>query len=68
MKVFRGQTGSEVRTVRFFLVGQRQFVVVTLLSYGLRALLRVIAVINHLFDLMFDLFLADRSIGVGRVL
>ena len=59
MKIFGGEAGPEVGTVRFFLVRKRHFLIFSVLSCGLRALLRMVAVIDYLFDLMLDLFLAD---------
>jgi len=37
----------------------------SIMSRGERSIMRVIAVVDNFFDLMFDLFLADRTVSIG---
>jgi hypothetical protein len=67
MKVFGGETGPEVVAVRFLPVREGGFLVLRIVTSRDGPFGGVVAVIDDLLDLMFDLFLADGPVGVRRV-
>lgn len=68
MKIFWGETCSDVSSVRLFSVRKKNFLVLRMMATSNTFFLRVIAVINNFLNLMFDLFLADRPVGIRGVL
>ena len=67
MEIFRSQTGPDIPPPAFLFEVERDLVVLCILSGMNILLLRRIAIIDHFFDLMFDLFFANRTIIIRRI-
>lgn len=67
LEVFGGETSSDVG-LGVIAGDEAALMVLGVVARGHGPFLRVTAVVDHFFDLMFDLLLADGAVGVGRVL
>lgn len=67
VEVLRSEAGPQVGAGRLLFVRQCNILVFVVVAVGSGALLWVVAVVDNFFDLVFDLFLADGAVGVGRV-